>query len=233
MAEMNSGSILLVEDNKDIAEMVYAFLERRGYELDYAADGVTGLHLAVTNSYDVIVLDLMLPGMDGIELCRKLRDEAKRDTPVLMLTARDTLGDKVAGLDAGADDYLVKPFEIQELEARVRAMIRRRRGQVSPESLQVGDLTLDTGTLTVKRAGKTLSLTPIGLRILTVLMRASPRVVSRRDIEREVWGDVLPDSDTLRSHLYNLRKTIDKPFSKPLLHTVQSAGYRLSDLDEK
>jgi DNA-binding response OmpR family regulator len=215
MAQTKSGSILLVEDNQDIAEMVYAFLERRGYELDYAADGVTGLHLAVTNAYDVIVLDLMLPGMDGINLCRKLRDEAQRDTPILMLTARDTLDDKVAGLDAGADDYLVKPFEIQELEARIRAMIRRRRGQMAPESLEVGDLRLDTGTLTVTRAGETLNLTPICLR----------------DIEREVWGDVLPDSDTLRSHLYNLRRTIDKPFPKPLLHTVQSAGYRLCDVD--
>jgi DNA-binding response OmpR family regulator len=231
MAQTKSGSVLLVEDNQDIAEMVYAFLERRGYELDYAADGVTGLHRAVTDTYDVIVLDLMLPGMDGIDLCRKLRDEAQRDTPILMLTARDTLGDKIAGLDAGADDYLVKPFEIRELEARIRALIRRRRGQITPEALQVGDLSLDTGTLTVKRAGETLSLTPICLKILTVLMRASPRVVSRRDIEREVWGDVLPDSDTLRSHLYNLRKTIDKPFSKPLLHTVQSAGYRLCELD--
>lgn len=233
MTESKSGSILLIEDHQDIAEMVYAYLERRGYELDYAADGVTGLHLAVTNTYDVVVLDLMLPGMDGIDLCRKLRDEARRDTPILMLTARDTLGDKVAGLDAGADDYLVKPFEIQELEARIRALIRRRRGQTNPEALHVGDLSLDTGTLTVTRAGQTLSLTPICLRILTVLMRASPRVVSRRDIEREVWGDVLPDSDTLRSHLYNLRKTIDKPFPTPLLHTVQSAGYRLCDIDEK
>ena len=233
MAQTKSGSVLLVEDNQDIAEMVYAFLERRGYELDYAADGVTGLHLAVTNSYDVIVLDLMLPGMDGIDVCRKLRDEAQRDTPILMLTARDTLGDKVAGLDAGADDYLVKPFEIRELEARIRALIRRRRGQIAPEVLQVGDLSLDTGTLTVTRAGETLNLTPICMRILTVLMRASPRVVSRLAIEREVWGDVLPDSDTLRSHLYNLRKTIDKPYPKPLLHTVQSAGYRLCDLDGK
>jgi DNA-binding response OmpR family regulator len=232
MTESKSGTVLLIEDHQDIAEMVYAFLERRGYELDYAADGVTGLHLAVTNIYDVIVLDLMLPGMDGIDLCRKLRDEAKRDTPLLMLTARDTLGDKVAGLDAGADDYLVKPFEIQELEARIRALVRRRRGQSTPEALHVGDLTLDTGTLTVRRAGQTLNLTPISLKILTVLMRASPRVVSRRDIEREVWGDILPDSDTLRSHLYNLRKTIDKPFGKPLLHTVQSSGYRLCDLDE-
>jgi DNA-binding response OmpR family regulator len=232
MINPKSGSVLLIEDNQDIAEMVYAYLERRGFELDYAADGVTGLHLAVTNSYDVIVLDLMLPGMDGLEVCRKLRDEAKRDTPMLMLTARDTLSDKIAGLDVGADDYLVKPFEIQELEARIRALVRRRRGQTTPEALHVGDLSLDTGTLTVKRGTQTLNLTPISLKILTVLMRASPRVVSRRDIEREVWGDILPDSDTLRSHLYTLRKAIDKPFSKPLLHTVQSSGYRICDLDE-
>jgi len=232
MINPKSGSVLLIEDNQDIAEMVYAYLERRGFELDYAADGVTGLHLAVTNSYDVIVLDLMLPGMDGLEVCRKLRDEAKRDTPMLMLTARDTLSDKIAGLDVGADDYLVKPFEIQELEARIRALVRRRRGQTTPEALHVGDLSLDTGTLTVKRGTQTVSLTPISLKILTVLMRASPRVVSRRDIEREVWGDILPDSDTLRSHLYTLRKAIDKPFSKPLLHTVQSSGYRICDLDE-
>jgi len=233
MNDTESGSILLIEDHRDIAEMVYAYLERRGYELDYAADGVTGLHLAVSNTYDVVVLDLMLPGMDGIELCRKLRQEARRDTPILMLTARDTLHDKVAGLDAGADDYLIKPFEIQELEARIRALIRRRRGQVSPEVLRVADLSLDTGTLRVQRAGRNLGLTPIGLKILTVLMQASPRVVSRRELERAVWGDILPDSDTLRSHLYNLRKTIDKPFAKPLLHTVQSAGYRLCDLDEE
>ena len=224
----SGGSILLVEDHQDIAEMVYAYLERRGYAMDYAADGVTGLHLAVTQDYDVIVLDLMLPGMDGLELCAKLRNEARKDTPVLMLTARDTLQDKVAGLDTGADDYLVKPFEIQELEARVRALIRRRQGGLAPETLKVGDLVLDTGTLIARRAGQELALTPIGLKLLTVLMRASPRVVSRRDLERQVWGEVLPDSDTLRSHLYNLRKTIDRPFEHALLHTVHGAGYRLA-----
>ncbi len=229
MPTSSAGRVLLIEDHRDIAEMVYAYLERRGYAMDYAADGITGMHLAVTNEFDVIVLDLMLPGLDGLELCRKLRQEAKRDTPILMLTARDTLDDKVAGLDVGADDYLVKPFEIKELEARIRALIRRRRTEVSPEVLEVGDLVLDTGTLRVRRAGQALSLTPIGLKILTVLMRASPRVVTRREIEREVWGDVMPDSDTLRSHLYNLRKVIDRPFSKPLLHTLQSAGYRLVD----
>ena len=233
MTEAKLGSVLLIEDHKDIAEMVFAYLERRGYDLDYAADGVTGLHLAVSNPYDIIVLDLMLPGLDGIELCRKFREEARRDTPLLMLTARDTLTDKLTGLDVGADDYLVKPFEIEELEARIRALVRRRRGQVSPETLRVGDLSLDTGTLKVRRGDQNLILTPISLKILTVLMRASPRVVSRREIERAVWGDILPDSDTLRSHLYNLRKSIDKPFAKPLLHTVQSVGYRLCDLDEE
>ena len=226
------GTLLLVEDNQDIAEMVYAYFERRNYILDYAADGVTGLHLAVTNDYDVIVLDLMLPGMDGLQLCDKLRNEGRRATPLLMLTARDTLEDKVAGLEVGADDYLVKPFDMQELEARVKALIRRRRGEVSPETLAVGDLVLDTGTLRVQRDGKDINLSPIGLKILTVLMRSAPRVVSRREVEREVWGDLLPDSDTLRSHLYNLRKQIDRPFRKPLLHTIQGAGYRLAELDE-
>ena len=226
-----AGSILLIEDNRAIAEMVGEFLERRGYVVDYASDGVTGLHLAVSQSFDVIVLDLMLPGMDGLDLCRKLRQDAKKSTPVLMLTARDTLQDKLTGLDAGADDYLVKPFEIRELEARVRALIRRDRRQVSTEVLRVGDLVLDTATLRLMRAGQDLQISPIGLKLLGILMRESPRVVSRQDIEREIWGDALPDSDTLRSRLYNLRKIIDKPFQRPLLHTIHSAGYRLADLD--
>ena len=229
--EEQTGLVLLVEDNRGIAEMVGEYLERRGYSVDYSQDGVTGLHLAISNSYDVIVLDLMLPGMDGVEVCRKLRQEAKKSTPVLMLTARDNLEDKVSGLDAGADDYLVKPFEVKELEARVRALIRRDRRLVSQEVLRVGDLVLDTATLRVTRNERDLAVSPIGLKLLQILMRESPRVVSRRDIEREIWGDMLPDSDTLRSHLYNLRKVIDKPFMRPLLHTVHSAGYRLADLD--
>jgi DNA-binding response OmpR family regulator len=221
----------LIEDHRDIAEMVGSYLESRGYTIDFAEDGVTGLHLAVVNDYDAIVLDLMLPGLDGLAVCRKLREEARRDTPLLMLTARDTQQDKVTGLDAGADDYLVKPFDIRELEARVRALVRRRRGQIAAEVLRVADLSLDTGTLEVSRAGRPLTLTPTALKLLTVLMRASPRVVSRQDLEREVWGDLLPDSDTLRSHLYTLRKVIDKPFERPLLHTVHGAGYRLADTD--
>ena len=227
-----SGLVLLVEDNRNLSEMVGEYLESKGFGVDFASDGVDGLRLATDNSYDVVVLDLMLPRLDGVEVCRRLRTEAKKATPVLMLTARDTLADKVGGLDAGADDYLVKPFAIQELEARVRALIRRDRRQVSAEVLRVADLVLDTSSLRASRGGTELQLSPIGLRLLTILMRESPRVVSRRDIEREVWGDLLPDSDTLRSHLYNLRKAIDRPFGKQLLHTVQTAGYRLADLEQ-
>jgi DNA-binding response OmpR family regulator len=223
--------ILLIEDNHDIAAMVGEHLEQSGHEVDYAADGITGLHLAVTEDADLIVLDLMLPGMDGLEVCRKLREEAAKSTPILMLTARDTIEDKVAGLDAGADDYLVKPFEMAELDARLRALLRRASGSVAAEVLRVGDLKLDTGTLEATRSGQQLTLTPIGLRLLTALLKASPRVLSRRDLERAVWGDIAPDSDALRSHLYNLRKAIDKPFDRPLLHTVPGLGYRLADRD--
>jgi len=133
--EESSGLILLIEDNRNISEMVGEYLERKGFGVDYASDGADGLRLAVENSYDVVVLYLMLPRIDGLEVCRRLRQEAKKSTPVLMLTARDTLDDKVRGLEAGGDDYLVKPFAIQELEARVRAQIRRDRPQVSAEVL--------------------------------------------------------------------------------------------------
>jgi DNA-binding response OmpR family regulator len=225
--------VLLIEDNHDIAAMVCDHLEYQDYEVDYAADGLTGLHLAVTGEFDAIILDLMLPGMDGLDLCRKYRERVGGSTPILMLTARDTLQDKVAGLDAGADDYLVKPFELEELDARLRALIRRAGGGFEGQVMRVGDLEFDTGTLQVKRQGKTLTLTPIGMKLLMALMKASPRVLSRRALEREAWGDIAPDSDALRSHLYNLRKAIDKPFEQPLLHNVPGMGYRLSVADDE
>jgi len=226
----NNTRVLIIEDHKDIAEMLYDYFERRDYELDYASDGRMGFNLANQNDYDVILLDLMLPEMDGIEVCKALREESKNYTPILMLTARDTLEDKVSGLDVGADDYLVKPFEILELEARIRALMRRKSQVTQQEVLQVGDLELDTGTLEVKRSNKSIYLSPIGLKILTILMKESPKVVSRNQLEHEIWGDILPDSDTLRSHMYNLRKQIDKPFPQPLLQTIQSRGYRIGDV---
>ena len=165
-----------------------------------------------------------------MEVCRRLREDARKTTPILMLTARDTLDEKLNGLSSGADDYLTKPFAIRELEARLRVLIRRDHRMIGAEILQVADLRLDPATHRVSRAGHTLQLSPTAIRLLGILMRESPRVVSRQDIEREIWGNDLPDSDTLRSHLYNLRKVVDKPFEQPLLHTVQSAGYRVAAL---
>ena len=228
-----AGLMLLVEDNRSLSEVVGEYFENKGFGVDYAGDGIDGYRLATQNSYDIIVLDLNLPRMDGLQVCQKLRSEGKKSTPVLMLTARDAVSDKVLGLEAGADDYLIKPFAIQELEARVRALIRRERRQVSTEVYKVADLILDTGSLRATRASQELVLSPIALRLLGILMRESPRVVTRRDIEREIWGDELPESDTLRSHLYNLRKSVDRGFDKQLLHTVQTAGYRIVDMDEQ
>ncbi|MFO1417875.1 MAG: response regulator transcription factor [Methylotetracoccus sp.] len=230
---LHPGQLLLIEDNRDIAEMVHEYFDARGYTVDHAGDGITGLHLAVSHTYDLVILDLMLPGLDGIALCSKLRQEARSSTPVLMLTARDTVDDKVLGFESGADDYLVKPFDIKELEARVRALIRRHRSEVHADILRVGTLIFDTSTLRVMRENVPLELSPTGVKILTVLMRASPRLVPRAELEREVWGDELPDSDTLRSHLYNLRKVVDKPFGRPMILTVQSIGYRLINPDEE
>lgn len=159
MPTNSTQSLLLIEDHNDIAETVTAYLEGRGYDVDYAADGVTGLHLAVSHTYDAIILDLVLPGMDGLELCQKLRNEARRDTPVIMLTVRDTLDDKITGLETGADDYLIKPFAIRELEARVRSLIRRHKGETAKEILIYTDqgsveISIEQNKVVVKDSGK-------------------------------------------------------------------------------
>lgn len=221
--------ILIIEDNSDLAANIYDFLEAKGHTLDAAADGITGLHLAIVNNYDAIVLDIMLPGMNGYEVCKKLREEAEKQTPVLMLTAKDTLDDKLAGFAIGADDYLVKPFELQELEVRLLALQRRKTGSTT-RKLTVSDLSFDIDTLTVKRQDKSITLTPTGLKILELLMRKSPHVVSRREIEHLLWGDEPPDSDAIRSHMHTLRAAIDHPFDKPLIHTVHGIGFRLEEV---
>lgn len=227
MSVKQNNNLLLIEDHSDISQMMISYFEGRGFTVDYAADGLTGMHLAVSNRYDAIVLDLSLPGIDGISICEKLRNEARDSTPVIMLTARDTLREKLLGLTVGADDYMVKPFAIAELEARVWSQIRRNRGEVIQNALQVDDLLVDTATMQVERDGHVLNLTPIGFKILVILMKASPTVVTRQEIEQKIWGDILPDSDTLRSHVYNLRKIIDKPFDKSLLKTISGSGYQI------
>jgi DNA-binding response OmpR family regulator len=174
----------------------------------------------------------MLPALDGISLCRKLREEAKRDTPVLMLTARDQLDDKIEGFRAGADDYLVKPFALKELEIRLEALRRRGTSAVTSRALKVGDLEFDPDTQVVKRGGKRLELNPSLRRLLGVLMTHTNRVVRRDELEATLWGEDRPDADVLRAHIYALRSIIDKPFERKLLHTVHGTGYRLSDADD-
>jgi DNA-binding response OmpR family regulator len=222
--------VLIIEDNPDIAANLGDYLEDHGHTVDFAGDGVTGLHLAVVNDFDAIVLDLALPGMDGLEVCRKLRSEAVKDTPVLMLTARDRLEDKLAGFETGADDYLVKPFELQEVEARLKVLASRGRRR-SRRELKVGDLAYNLDTLSVKRGDTEIYLNPIGLKLLHCLMEASPNVVSRADLELEVWGEEMPDSDSLRVHIHSLRSAIDKPFGSNMIQTRHGIGYRLVDPD--
>ncbi len=223
--------ILVVEDHRDIAENIGDYFAPKGHEIDFAGDGITGLHLAVTNDYDVIVLDLTLPALDGLEVCRKLREEAKKNTPVLMLTARDQLDNKVQGFRAGADDYLVKPFALKELDLRLEALHRRTVKPTASRVLRVADLEFDPDTQTVRRAGQRLDLNPSLRKLLGLLMANTHRVVRRAELEEILWGQDPPDADVLRAHIYSLRSIIDKPFEQKLLHTVHGTGYRLSDAD--
>ena len=220
--------VLIVEDNRDICANIAAYLEKYSYILDFAYDGISAMHLALTNPFDVIVLDLMLPGMDGLRFCQKLRADARLDTPVLMLTARDTLEDKLEGFAAGADDYLVKPFALQELHVRLQALYKRSRKKTN-KLLTVGDLTLNQDTLQVHRTGQRVELHPAGMKLLQRLMEQSPSVVTRDELETLLWADEPPDGDALRSHMYKLRQAIDRPFDHALIHTVHRIGYRIAE----
>lgn len=221
-------NILLIEDNRDLATNMFDYFEVRGHTMDLAGDGISGLHFASTNQYDVIVLDWTLPGMDGLMLCKRLRD-AGRHTPILMLTARDSLNDMIAGLEAGADDYVVKPFSLREVEARLLALVRRAQVREGTVTLQVGDLSFNSGTFKVLRGDRTVELPPIPLKLLEVLMRQSPRVSSRAELECAIWGDSPPDSDALRAHLHILRNAVDKKTDKPLIRTLRGIGYQIID----
>lgn len=233
MSPNSALSILVVEDNADLAANIVDYLEDRGHRVDAASNGVTGLHLASNGDFDVIILDLMLPGMDGLTLCRRLRDEGRKRTPVLILTARGALDDKVAGFDCGADDYVVKPFELRELELRLHALARRAKGDAGLRRLRVADLEFDLDTLTLRRDRQLLELPAIPLRILELLMKRSPQVVWRREVEHAVWGDSPPDSDALRVHIHTLRSAIDGAGRVPLLHTLRGVGYRLAATDDE
>ena len=218
--------VLLVEDNKQVADVIYDYFEQTGVELDYASNGNHGLMLAQNETFDCIILDLMLPGIDGLNICKHLRATGN-STPIIMLTARDTLADELQGLDVGADDYIVKPFDLERLEARIKTLIRRRSGSAFKAEIVYLDLKINTSTHKVWRESVEIKLNPSCFKILKLLMERSPGIVSREDIEHLLWPDDPPDQDVLRKHIYHLRCKIDKPFNQERIKTVPKLGYQL------
>lgn len=218
--------ILLVEDNTDLSASIADYLEMKHHICDLAYNGKSGLQAALSNTYDMFIFDIAMPEMDGLTLCHILRNQHNNYTPVLFLTARDTLEDKQAGFSAGADDYLIKPFDLSELLMRVQAIYNRYIG--ISKILQIGDLHIDLKTESVVRARDDISLSPNMFTLLVILMQRSPEVVLRQELEHLVWGDDLPDSDSLRSHIYKLRNKIDKPYSKALIKTAKGRGFSIS-----
>jgi DNA-binding response OmpR family regulator len=220
--------VLVVEDEPRISAYVKRGLEEQGYAVDTAHTGREALVWAETVDFDLIVLDLLLPELDGVSVCRELRRKGCR-SPILMLTARDALDDRVTGLDAGADDYLVKPFALRELLARLRALGRRSTDSSRSPVLRVADLEMDTRTRRVSRAGKPTRLTAKEYAVLECLMREPDRVLTRTQIAEHVWSyDVYNQSNVVDVYIRNLRRKLDDPHSLKLLHTVRGAGYRLS-----
>lgn len=227
-----SLSILIIEDNAQLAANIYDYLEACGHSLDAAPDGVSGLNLAATKEYDAIVLDWNLPRMDGLSVLRRLRIDEKKTIPVIMLTARDQLADKIDGFEAGVDDYLVKPVALPELEIRLRSLVTRLRQSIAPDHvLAVGDLSFNLRTMEVARSGRQMQLSRTSRQLLELLMRESPKVVTRQRLEQVAWGDDTPEIDLLRSHMYVLRRAVDQGSQRKLLHTISGVGYRLCELD--
>lgn len=218
--------VLIIEDEIDIATNLYDHLEARGHTIDLARDGVSGLHLAVSHAFDAIVLDLGLPGLGGLALCRKLRQEVRSDVPVLVLTARDLLDDKLEAFECGADDYLVKPFALREVEARLNALVRRHSGRVSDKRVVVDGLIYDPASLTVQFDGRAIQLSRKCLRLLETLLSVPNRVVSRADLEHAAWGGEQPLSDSLRSHMHMLRRALTDASGFSPIENVHGVGYR-------
>jgi len=227
---MNAGQLrlLIVEDHRALAENLYEFFGHSSrYVLDFAPDGLTALHLLATQSYDVIILDVMLPGVSGFEICRRLREDLGCQTPVILMTAKDQLPDKEQGFGAGADDYLVKPFDLKELQLRVEALARRR-GPTRSVMVQIPGLSYDPGQLRVSCAGQgAFELSGTAAKLFEVLIRAYPDFVTYEGLSETVWGDREVDRHTLRTHVYALRKTLQDHCGMTLIKTLHGRGYRL------
>lgn len=225
---MSKHFVLMVEDHYELASTLCEFLEEHDFVVDHARNLDAARHLLKQRPYHVLLLDINLPDGSGYELCDWLRNQQGMDIPVLMLTARDTLDDKLKGFQSGTDDYLVKPFDFNELVMRVQALIKRSLGEVSNSQIKIHDLVLDPARQHLSRSGQTIELPPIQFKLLRLLMRNSPKVMTKQEIMMELWGDEEPESDALRSHIYNLRKTVDKPFEQKLIHTVSGVGLKVS-----
>ncbi|MGF1740337.1 response regulator transcription factor [Vibrio profundum] len=220
--------ILLVEDNREVAGILFDYFESLGMELDYADNGELGLKLALEQPFDIILLDLMLPRMDGLTVCNQLRD-AGNSTPVLMLTALDNKQDMLDGFKHGADDYMTKPFDLDILEARMTALIKRYQGTVSHSMLQFGSLKINQKVRQAYRDDKPLALNPTTYTILELLCLKAPDIVTRQEIAEKLWQENEPSNDVLRSHIYQLRNQLDKPFPIPMLTTIPKIGFRLEE----
>ncbi|MFT4768278.1 MAG: DNA-binding response OmpR family regulator [Glaciecola sp.] len=223
---MSALSILLVEDHLPIAGQVTDFLQGHGWQVDHARTGQQALTLAATNPYHLVLLDLNLPDMDGVEVCEHIKQSAEINMPILMLTARDSFEDKAMGFGHGADDYLTKPFDLRELVLRCQALAKRNDLHHN-KLLELGDLRIDTTQKAAWREEQILTLTSIGFKILVLLAQAYPNPLSRSALLHQIWGDALPDSDALKSHIYSLRNELDKPFASPMLKTITNVGYKL------
>lgn len=219
--------ILVVDDNVDILNNVREFLSMKGWTIEWCTTGPDAMRRLMVDPFDLLILDLGLPGMDGLTICRELR-AAHSKMPILMLTGRDAVEDRLAGFEAGTDDYLVKPFSLRELAARVEALLRRSYG-TDDKVLRVADLEMNLETMRVVRAGREIRLHPLGLKLLKILMSQSPAIVGRTRLETHLWNGSVPDSDSLRSNLYRLRQEIDKPFDKALIHTHPGLGWSISE----
>ncbi|WP_203142886.1 response regulator transcription factor [Marinobacter mangrovi] len=219
--------LLIVEDQIDLAENLFEFLGDTRYALDFAADGLTALHLLATNPYDVIVLDLMLPGVSGFDLCQRIRQDLQCDTPIILMTARGALADKERGFECGADDYLVKPFELRELQLRIDALYRRYTPRRT--SLKAGTIHFEPGTLRVELNGADTELTGIPARLFELLIRAYPNFLSHEALSEAIWGDSTGETDghSLRTHIYSLRQSLQRAFGHSLIRTVYGRGYRI------
>ncbi|MEW6992523.1 response regulator transcription factor [Colwelliaceae bacterium 6441] len=224
--ELYNSSVLVVEDTRDIAIQLCDFLEHKGFAVDYAATGEHAIRLAMTHHYDVIILDLMLPDIDGIQVCEKIKQSCDTAVPILMLTARDSIEHKVEGFGVGADDYLTKPYVLEEVYLRCIALTRRHRLHQS-KVMEVGELKINVSTKEVERQDQVINLSSKDFQILSLLAEAYPNAVSKRHIQEKVWGNDAPETDAVRSHMYTLRSALDKPFESAMIKTVHGIGFRL------